>query len=534
MKLFLHICLFAVFGLVHSQVNINPLVDSLSATESDTDKIRLSLKIADQLKFEDWKRAEYYLDFAREKADKLHPSPPSAEFYMEAAGIYYDLDAFDIALEYYLEAYDYYKDNSSEKQYEIENVLAIIYSRLNSGERAYFYFKKVYEYYKSKNDFENMAKGLNNLGSLFLNNGKPDSALIYLKESQDILKQINNKQLKSYVLTNMGRCYMLQDKPEEASDYFTEAVKSVEGLKDLDIRNYVYNQNAFFRLETGDYDKSIEFGLKALDLGAPYYSFTNYRNYQVLYKAYLAKGDYKEAAAYFTEYDRIWDSLDIERKAVNVEKQRIEQDFKNKEEINLLQAKQKRSNLTIIILLLLLTTLMLVLFLFKYRARFSKLNLENELTKLQKRELELSLELKNKELTTKAMLEINRSEFFSSLQEEIADGQKINNLEEMKAAMKSIGKRVSRNSSEEIWEDFEVSFSNVHESFFEKLSHTHPNLTVFDKRICALIKLNLSTKEIAALSKSSVKSIENLRTRLRKKMGLTNQKIEIYDYLSQF
>lgn len=534
MNSFLKVCFIVLCGFAYSQANINPLVDSLSLSENDSEKIRLSLKIADRLKFEDWDRAEYYLDFARSKADQVHPSSLSAEFYMEAAEIYYDLDAFDIALEYYLEAYEYYKDNSSEKQYEIENVLAIIYSRLNSGERAYFYFKKVYEYYKSKNDFENMAKGLNNLGSLFLNNGKPDSALIYLKESQDILKRVDNNQLKAYILTNLGRSYMLKGKPEEAGKYFNQAAESAESLDELEIRNYVYNQNAFFWLDTGDYDKSIEFGLKAKDLGAPYYSFSNYRTYQVLYKAYLAKGDYKEASSYFTEYDMIWDSLDIERKAVNVEKQRIEQDFKNKEEINLLQAKQKRSNLTIVILLLLLTTLTLVLFLFKYRSRFSKLNLENELTKLQKRELELSLELKNKELTTKAMLEINRSEFFSSLQEEIAAGQKINNLEEMKAAMKSIGKKVSRNSSEEIWEDFEMSFSNVHESFFEKLSHTHPNLTVFDKRICALIKLNLSTKEIAALSKSSVKSIENLRTRLRKKMGLTNQKIEIYDYLSQF
>jgi hypothetical protein len=72
---------------------------------------------------------------------------------------------------------------------------------------------------------------------------------------------------------------------------------------------------------------------------------------------------------------------------------------------------------------------------------------------------------------------------------------------------------------ESVWEDFELNFTNVYDSFYEKLNERHSHLTVFDKRIRTLIKLNPSTKEIARLTKTSVKSIENIRTRLRKKIG---------------
>lgn len=90
---------------------------------------------------------------------------------------------------------------------------------------------------------------------------------------------------------------------------------------------------------------------------------------------------------------------------------------------------------------------------------------------------------------------------------------------------------MTQNDAYNNWEEFELRFSNVYESFYKKLDALHPNLSALDKRICALIKLNLSTKEIANITKSSIRSIENIRTRLRKKIGLTNSKTDLNKYL---
>jgi DNA-binding NarL/FixJ family response regulator len=94
-------------------------------------------------------------------------------------------------------------------------------------------------------------------------------------------------------------------------------------------------------------------------------------------------------------------------------------------------------------------------------------------------------------------------------------------------------RKIKQNSALNNWEEFEYRFSNVHESFYEKLNKFHPDLSTLDKRICALLKLNLSTKEIANLTKTSIKSVENTRTRLRKKLGLTHTDKNLSSYLSE-
>ncbi|HFA48163.1 MAG TPA: hypothetical protein ENJ95_04005 [Bacteroidetes bacterium] len=75
-------------------------------------------------------------------------------------------------------------------------------------------------------------------------------------------------------------------------------------------------------------------------------------------------------------------------------------------------------------------------------------------------------------------------------------------------------------TSEQDWELFEKTFSQVHESFFKKLKNDFPGLTPGDLQLAAYLKMNLSSKEIAPLLHISVRGVENKRYRLRKKLGL--------------
>ena len=77
---------------------------------------------------------------------------------------------------------------------------------------------------------------------------------------------------------------------------------------------------------------------------------------------------------------------------------------------------------------------------------------------------------------------------------------------------------------EETWNFFKEAFENVDQNFFKKIQQRHPNLTHNDLKLCAYLRLNLSSKEIAPLLNISVRSVEVKRYRLRKKMALGHDK----------
>ena len=82
-------------------------------------------------------------------------------------------------------------------------------------------------------------------------------------------------------------------------------------------------------------------------------------------------------------------------------------------------------------------------------------------------------------------------------------------------------KKIDENiASHDDWKTFETNFERAHEEFILKLKTGYPKLTPSDLRLCAYLRMNLSSKEIAPLLGISVRGLENHRYRLRKKMGL--------------
>jgi DNA-binding CsgD family transcriptional regulator len=75
-------------------------------------------------------------------------------------------------------------------------------------------------------------------------------------------------------------------------------------------------------------------------------------------------------------------------------------------------------------------------------------------------------------------------------------------------------------SSEESWKEFEVRFQDVHTEFYDNLNKALPDLTPNEKKLCAFLKLNMTTKDISAITHQSVKSITMARYRLRQKLNL--------------
>ena len=93
--------------------------------------------------------------------------------------------------------------------------------------------------------------------------------------------------------------------------------------------------------------------------------------------------------------------------------------------------------------------------------------------------------------------------------------------------IKKINKNLKKNDD---WQYFEDAFNNADKDFFKEIKAKHQELTNNDLKLCAFLRLNLSSKEIAPLLNISVHSVEIKRYRLRKKMNLSRE-TRIVDYI---
>jgi len=157
---------------------------------------------------------------------------------------------------------------------------------------------------------------------------------------------------------------------------------------------------------------------------------------------------------------------------------------------------------------------------------------EKEITTLRNEKLESELIYKSKELASATMLIINHSEFLrnlrSTIQNQILAG-KMNRIEGNEM-VKMIGNNLS---DEDEWTLFQDNFDLIHQNFFRKLKERYPTLTPSDLKLCALLRLNYSSKEIASMLNISIRGVEAARYRLRKKLRLAESE-NLVNFMIEF
>lgn len=158
---------------------------------------------------------------------------------------------------------------------------------------------------------------------------------------------------------------------------------------------------------------------------------------------------------------------------------------------------------------------------------------EKKIIELEKEQLEADLRFKSKELSSVVMMNIAHQEFLNSLKEEIQK-QKLSGQHSRKNLDKLLA-LVNNNivSDEENWIMFQANFDRIHENFFRNLKLQYTDLTSGDLRFCALLRLNMPTKEIAKLLNISTRGVDAARYRLRKKFNLLPEE-SLTDFLINF
>ncbi|NNT72841.1 LuxR family transcriptional regulator [Flavobacterium sp. IMCC34852] len=152
---------------------------------------------------------------------------------------------------------------------------------------------------------------------------------------------------------------------------------------------------------------------------------------------------------------------------------------------------------------------------------------EQQLMKLKNEQLSHDVDSKNRELAVSKMSLIKKTELLNIIKEDLKKSSDENSGRNIKSVISTINRNITQDNS---WDVFKEAFDNVDNDFLKKIKALHPSLTPSDLKLCAYLRINLSSKEIAPILNISIRSMEIKRYRLRKKLNLSHDE-GLADYI---
>ncbi len=406
------------------------------------------------------------------------------------------------------------------------NHLASIEFSLNNYQNSIRYNQEALIVYQQFNDKFYSAQVLNDIGNTFFYLEQYDSAIQYLEKSVELSKEINSKDIEGTALNNLGKVYKKLGDYRKSISFSEEALsihektrsqnKIIESLNDLGM---VYNEMGKYQDAILDFNRAIDL---SLNLGIKENIRIGYYNRSLSYQRI---GDYKAALEDFKKYKTIEDSIYNETKSHQIEELRTAYETEKKEkeielqksEIQLLEQINKVNTLqrTVLTIGVIISLVLLGLVYFGMRQKIKRRQLEKEV-------LNSELKFKQKELTTHALHLANKNEILEDLKLQISD-LKNSDSEKNKVLNKLVNTINFNLQDDKNWENFRLYFEEVHKDFNSKIKQKFPDVTSNELRLMALMKMNLSSKEIANILNISNDGIKKARYRLRKKINISSE-----------
>jgi ligand-binding sensor domain-containing protein/DNA-binding CsgD family transcriptional regulator len=150
---------------------------------------------------------------------------------------------------------------------------------------------------------------------------------------------------------------------------------------------------------------------------------------------------------------------------------------------------------------------------------------EQRIVKIRNEQLQSELAGKSRELANSAMNIVYKNELLQKISDELSHIKDSTGKKLPEEQLRKIQKVIDEGMTDERdWNLFESSFNEAHESFFKKLKQQHPDLVPNDLKLCAYLRMNMNSKEMASLLNISLRGVEIRRYRLRKKLNLEHDK----------
>jgi len=501
-------------------------------------------------------------------ASKLAMSHNYKEGYVNsliATGMVYSIMCrYDSSLEYYHKALKIAEDNNYTREMGISlNNIGIIYASNEEINKSLEYYYKALELYARTGDSVRVGYACANIGLVYVLYKEYNKSLGYFERALNIYKSANNEKRLYAVLNSQGEAYLsIKDYPSAYKNFkssldFFEKINDKYGILTsiLNIGNY-YNQ-------INQLDNSESYFKQGLEIAEELQSDENIKEcYKGLSSIYQKRGDYKKAMEYHEKFDIVGRKIFNEKTQKKLAELQTKYESEKKEkEIQLLLAENKIDEKQKIILIIIVITLFIlgVLFVYLFYVKstslkrktllFEKEKQLNKLT-LEKRDLEAreaeaesqrleeemkyneevnhlkqekfreEIKSKNRELSTTTLLVVNKNGMLTGIKETIEKilGETPSTInKELKATINEIDNSIN---SDKDWDTFKKHFEGVHTGFFERLMQKFPDMTHNELRLCAYMRINLNTKEIAQMLSISPTSVNQRRYRLRKKLDL--------------
>jgi tetratricopeptide (TPR) repeat protein/DNA-binding CsgD family transcriptional regulator len=457
-----------------------------------------------------------------------------AYLHFRVANLYKTLGNYEKALEHCYSGLRIYEKNDDTRGVaNIYRVMGSIYKYKMEYDKSLYYYFNGLELNEKSGYLQGAANSYNNIGIVYLLNGDHDKALDFYKKSLGMNRALDNDSEIAINLGNIGTVYLEMNELDSAWLYFNKLYEAALALNNM--RRIASSFQAFgdYYLKKKEYGMASDYYQKSYQLARELGILETSKNL-LLSLSQLSEEvlDHIQALVYFKSYINLRDSLLNRETLQRLEHLEIEYAYEKERSEHLLQEEKDRLFMLLVFGVLFLSSLFLLLIFMSQRIKLKRKNLYQKKLEFEKQQLQYNVDLKDKEMFSKAISLAEKTEFLNDISRRLK--KVATNPSDETRTIKRIIKDLEFNASTKIWDEFEYSFLNIHPGFFDSLESRYSNLTPNEKRLCAFLRLNLSTKDIANITRQSNHSLTVARTRLRKKLGLANTGESLSSFLTKF
>jgi tetratricopeptide (TPR) repeat protein len=492
---------------------------------------------------DDYLIAKKYLDKAREGYQSIMSEEGLGDYYFALGELEMLFGNFVNALDAYQNALEIeMATNDRLGEAIILNCLSGLHRGQGNLDESMKYNRLALKIRYAVQDSAGLATSFTSIASIHELKNELDSARFYYEKGLSIRQEMKDSRRISASLYRMGRIYNAMNQPEKATQYLDQSFTIFQSLEEKTGMILVLLELGKARSQLNEPDQSRLFIEQAHEMALN----TGNQNlikdtYHDISDHYIKNGNFRLGYDFFVRYKQLEDSLHNWRKGKLIEE--MEMRFQNQQkdseiaQLRIVNKIQQKNN--IILWLSLISFVAISGFIFYLyrgqvqRSRQNHLLLEKEKIirekdhQMQEKErisLEQQLESKNRELGAKILSMLRNNEMQEKLVSKL--GQLSRFIDSDQKALKELNAiihELENQSAENLWDEFDKTFRSIHTDFYHKLLKAHPDLSPSEIKIATFLKLNLSTKEIAALTFKSESGIKSMRHRLRKKLNISSE-----------
>ncbi len=440
---------------------------------------------------------------------------------------------------------------AAEEQYRyIQDSLGLANSMLNLGmayadqqnfSSASHKYNQALDLFSKLNERSRVATTYTKMADMLIQKEDYQDAYDYLARALDIHK--TNKFLYGIAEANskLGKISMAREAYDEAISYLLLAVSAAKQRNDrVGLADYYQSIGAA-------YESKQDFGQAETYLNLSKAIARQYDLKKTLRDVYLSfknleieRNNLPSAIAYYDQYLAVKDELFNEEKSNIIANMEARRAYDRKEQqlqiaqnnLDLMTHKNKANNLMKVALFLGLLAIIAIAWGLIQRKNKKLINKQKDLEKAETEthELKDAIRSKEQELTSYTLNFVQKNELISDLKNAIQQ-IKSDVAKSHRPKLDALARKIdSVTRMDEDWNDFRKHFESVHPTLMNHLNQDFPDLTKNEFKLIALIRLNLSSKEISSVLGISPDSVKTARYRLRKKLSLENQE-DLFDFL---